>query len=271
MGRRTTKQRLADDRSVLERVDYLWDGPQLVEQVADHVATGWVFELDSYAPIAQMAVQGAVDREFYAIISDLVGTPIEMVNPQTAETVATAAADLWGRTVWHGAAATLLRFPGQIYDTESGLHYNRHRHYDPATGRFLTSDPLGLAPAPNPNSYPHNPISWIDPLGLACRSIWTSTKNRSNVENAFQHWKKHGSEFPEITNSKQYVEKATSFLNNPGTDVLSKVRPNGDIVRFNPLTNEFGVVTRDGVPRTYYKPNPAQHEQPTNLDYFNAQ
>jgi filamentous hemagglutinin len=52
---------------------------------------------------------------------------------------------------------------------------------------------------------------------------------------------------------------------------LEKTRPNGDVVRYNPATDEFGVVKPDGTIRTYYKPDPARHGRPTNLDYFNAQ
>ena len=37
-----------------------------------------------------------------------------------------------------------LRFPGQYYDRETGLHYNYYRHYDPSTGRYVESDPIGL-------------------------------------------------------------------------------------------------------------------------------
>lgn len=59
-----------------------------------------------------------------------------------------------------------LRFPGQYHDLETGHHYNLHRHYDPETARYLTPDPLGLVPAPNPISYVHNPLTWSDPLGL---------------------------------------------------------------------------------------------------------
>ena len=60
-----------------------------------------------------------------------------------------------------------LRFPGQYYDAETGLHYNWHRYYDPATGRYLTPDPIGLAGGINPFVYAEsNPINNIDPWGL---------------------------------------------------------------------------------------------------------
>ncbi|HBD35725.1 MAG TPA: hypothetical protein DC084_19300, partial [Cupriavidus sp.] len=38
-----------------------------------------------------------------------------------------------------------IRFPGQYHDAETGLHYNRHRYYDPGSGRFTSKDPIGLA------------------------------------------------------------------------------------------------------------------------------
>ncbi|MFI6367975.1 putative T7SS-secreted protein [Nocardia sp. NPDC050630] len=172
LGRRTTKQHVATDGTVLERTDYTWDGTNLIEQTTAEATTTWQYQPYSYTPITQTTRQETVDREFYAIVTDLVGTPIELTDPQTARTIATATMDLWGNTVWRGESVSLLRFPGQIYDPETGLHYNLHRTYDPTTGRFLTRDPLGLAPAPNPNIYPHNPTSWIDPLGLTCKPYW---------------------------------------------------------------------------------------------------
>ncbi|MDJ1644013.1 RHS repeat-associated core domain-containing protein [Streptomyces sp. J15] len=60
-----------------------------------------------------------------------------------------------------------LRFPGQYFDPETGLHYNYFRHYDPENARYLTPDPLGLTPAPNPSSYVPNPLTWSDSTGLA--------------------------------------------------------------------------------------------------------
>lgn len=55
------------------------------------------------------------------------------------------------------------------------------------------------------------------------------------------------------------------------SQVLEKVRKNGDTIRFNMKTDEFGVITSDMLLRTYYKPNPAVHGKASNLDYFLSQ
>jgi len=73
-----------------------------------------------------------------------------------------------------------LRFPEQYYDEETGLHYNYFRYYDPATGRYITSDPIGLDGGLNTYLYVSaNPLKLIDPLGLLevygnwCGPNWT--------------------------------------------------------------------------------------------------
>jgi RHS repeat-associated protein len=71
-----------------------------------------------------------------------------------------------------------LRFPGQYYDQETGLHYNWNRYYDPRTGRYIASDPIGLKGGLNSYAYvDNNPLRWIDPLGLAKDSITASIES----------------------------------------------------------------------------------------------
>lgn len=60
-----------------------------------------------------------------------------------------------------------IRFQGQYFDAETGLHYNRFRYYDPDVGRFISQDPIGLAGGDNLYAYAPNPTGWVDPLGLA--------------------------------------------------------------------------------------------------------
>ena len=67
-----------------------------------------------------------------------------------------------------GTFAYNLRFPGQVFDGEAGLQQNWHRDFDPATGRYLQSDPLGVAVSNNTYSYVDaDPMDYVDPFGLA--------------------------------------------------------------------------------------------------------
>jgi len=59
-----------------------------------------------------------------------------------------------------------IRFQGQYFDEETGLHYNRYRYYDPVSGRFISNDPIGLLGGIHLQQYAPNPTEWIDPLGL---------------------------------------------------------------------------------------------------------
>ena len=64
-----------------------------------------------------------------------------------------------------------LRFQGQYYDEETGLHYNRFRYYDPECGRFINQDPIGLLGGTNNYQYVPNPTGWVDPLGLTAKEV----------------------------------------------------------------------------------------------------
>ena len=59
-----------------------------------------------------------------------------------------------------------IRFQGQYVDDETGLHYNRHRYYDPNGGRFISQDPIRLSGGNNLQQYAPNPTGWVDAIGL---------------------------------------------------------------------------------------------------------
>nr|WP_246113659.1 RHS repeat-associated core domain-containing protein [Streptomyces montanus] len=183
LGRRTAKQRLAHDgETVIEKTIFTWDGTTLCEQTTtaqelphpvtltwDHHGATPVTQTERV--IAAEASQDAIDSRFFAIVTDLIGTPTELID-ESGEIAWRARSTLWGTTARAARSTTYtpLRFPGQYHDPESGLHYNYFRHYDPETARFTSPDPLGLAAAPNPVAYVLNPYTWSDPLGLTpCR------------------------------------------------------------------------------------------------------
>ncbi|SDO88891.1 RHS repeat-associated core domain-containing protein [Pseudomonas reinekei] len=102
---------------------------------------------------------------------DHLGTPQELTD-YSGEIVWSARYTGYGKVsqITHGGGEQLeqpLRFQGQYFDAESGLHYNRHRYYHPDTGRYLTPDPVKLAGGLNAYRYTPNPTGWVDPLGLS--------------------------------------------------------------------------------------------------------
>ena len=189
LGRRVSKQRLGVDGAPVEEYRFSWDGVVLAEQ--DHyradapqvAVTSWDYEPGSWTPVSQdrrgfyaQAPQEIVDRQFHAIVTDLVGTPTELVTAD-GRIAWRRGASLWGNALPAQAAAVStsdeatidcpLRFPGQYHDAETGLDYNYFRCYDPATGRYTGPDVLGLSPALNHHAYTENPLIGMDALGLA--------------------------------------------------------------------------------------------------------
>ncbi|WP_051114770.1 RHS repeat-associated core domain-containing protein [Actinokineospora enzanensis] len=179
-GRRIGKRQLDSNGAVLSRVDFVWDGTRLAEQV--HTSGGgtwtttWDYHPDTGHPITQIdqgrlrgAPQDIIDRRFHAIVTDLVGTPTELVDP-SGTVVWRHATTLWGGPVLppqRTGPSCPLRFAGQYADEETGWHYNYFRYYDPSTGRYTSPDPLGLEGGENPHAYVPNPMYWTDPLGLS--------------------------------------------------------------------------------------------------------
>lgn len=171
-GRRTAKQRVAPDSTVAEEVHFSWAGTRLAEQATSSGrTTTWEYTPGGHRPVTQVdhdSTTAETDRQFYAIITDLVGTPTELITPE-GEIAWQQRTTLWGVPATDATADSTtcpLRFPGQYADSETGWHFNYLRHYDPETARYVTPDPLGLFPSPNPSAYVSHPHTSADPLGL---------------------------------------------------------------------------------------------------------
>ncbi|QKM49784.1 Putative deoxyribonuclease RhsC [Burkholderia glumae] len=187
-----------------------WDGDTLAYESADEHSTHYLYELETFVPMAQYAgapVNGietpaaaSTDRYtpeddplqrgpaaaahlvFYHC--DQIGTPL-MMTDEAGELVWEASYRAWGEAqevIERASAAAGIdvvrnppRFQGQQFDDETGQHYNRYRYYDPGSSRFVNKDPIGLTGGINIYQYAPNPISWIDPLGLQ-RTLTGTTK-----------------------------------------------------------------------------------------------
>ncbi len=115
-------------------------------------------------------------RKIHLYHCDHRGLPLALISTEGA-TAWCAEYDEWGNLLNEEnphQLQQLIRLPGQQYDEESGLYYNRHRYYDPLQGRYITQDPIGLKGGWNLYGYQLNPISDIDPLGL---SMWEDAKS----------------------------------------------------------------------------------------------
>nr|WP_243883677.1 RHS repeat-associated core domain-containing protein [Shewanella algae] len=180
-------------------IRYQWLGDQLSQQQSYYAdgsvaTTQWLYEPGSFRPLAQIRQLDTPNDpgrpELHYAVTDLAGNVRELCDPQ-------------GQIHWRGEQGLWqdfhqwrlsgtpkkyleqaaneplhcdLRYQGQIYDRETGLYYNRHRYYDPEICQYLSPDPIGLAGGTRPQAYVHNPLEWVDPLGLERFPSWMSTK-----------------------------------------------------------------------------------------------
>ena len=169
LGRRLGKTSTVDGKT--QHKNFLWQGLRLLREETPGQSSLYLYEPGSYAPLARVDQAEGGEQTLYYFHTDQIGTPLEMTDRE-------------GRIVWQatykawGALERLevneveqnLRFQGQYFDDETGLHYNTFRYYDPEVGRFITQDPIGLDGGVNIYQYALNPTQWLDPLGLSCSS-----------------------------------------------------------------------------------------------------
>ncbi|HGV1641998.1 TPA: type VI secretion system tip protein VgrG, partial [Escherichia coli] len=187
-GRRTEKR--CDRKKI--RFTYLWDGDSIAEireyrddklySVRHLVFNGFELISQQFSRVRQAHPSVApqwVTRTNHAV-SDLTGRPLMLFNSEGKTVWRPGQTSLWGLALSLPAdtgypdprgeldpeAAPGLLYAGQWQDVESGLCYNRFRYYEPETGMYLVSDPLGLQGGEQTYRYVPNPLRWIDPLGL---------------------------------------------------------------------------------------------------------
>jgi len=156
-----------------------------VKKTAGGLITYYVYDAGNNL-IAEMAGDGTPLRDYiylgsepvamkvygtqagiYYFLNDHLGTPQKIVDSTGAMVWEAAYLPFGQAQVLVATITNNLRFPGQYFDAETGLHYNWHRNYDPQTGRYLTPDPIGLDGGINLYAYvQNNPVNRIDPLGL---------------------------------------------------------------------------------------------------------
>lgn len=105
---------------------------------------------------------------------DQVGTPQTLTN-ESGECVWELTLNTWGEVLEKMTKneqksqpfdESYIRFQGQYYDEETGLHYNRYRYYEPFSARYVSKDPIGLFGGLNNSAYVSDPNQWVDPMGL---------------------------------------------------------------------------------------------------------
>ncbi|MBL8299990.1 MAG: RHS domain-containing protein [Rhodanobacteraceae bacterium] len=178
LGRRSWK------RDSFGTTEFVWDGNRLLQEVRNSRCLTYVYEPDGFVPLAQVeSTQTADGAETSAHIhyfhNDQIGLPRELSDKEGRITWR-ANYRAWGNTLLvenpepdPARAEPVhqpLRFQGQYFDAETGLHYNCFRYYDPDIGRFVSQDPIGLFGGINTYQYAPNPAGWTDPLGLSTSS-----------------------------------------------------------------------------------------------------
>jgi RHS repeat-associated protein len=166
-GRRIEKQ-VTDKLWHTEKTEFLWQGDKLIAESSESHYQTYLYEYGSFRPLALITGEGAENAHAYFYHLDQVGTPLEMTDHDGAIAWAVDYR-AYGNVARERVQdiTSPLRFQGQYYDEETGLHYNRHRYYSPETGRYITVDPIGLAGGLNNYQYAKNPTGWVDPLGLS--------------------------------------------------------------------------------------------------------
>ncbi|NMO19480.1 hypothetical protein HPC49_27420 [Pyxidicoccus fallax] len=163
-----------------------WDGDRLAAEVSpeERLRLYGYAAHDAIVPIVFVdydSVEAAPEQgRVYTVFSNQAGVPCRVEDDSGRVVWWATRIEPYGHTEVSADSEVelALRLPGHYHDVETGLFYNRFRYYDPALGRYLQSDPLGLAGGLNLYAYPSNPLVHFDALGL----MHTNRGNPNHVD-----------------------------------------------------------------------------------------
>ncbi|EOI5761869.1 RHS repeat-associated core domain-containing protein [Cronobacter turicensis] len=255
LGRRTHKVLWRYNDPQPETIRFDWQGLQLAGEQSDREPdhyVQYVYTEGSYEPLAR--VDSVFDDcEIYWYHTGLNGLP-ERVTDADGQTVWRGQFSTWGETerelsVPQWQVPQNLRFQGQYLDRESGLHYNLFRYYDPVAGRYTQMDPIGLAGGINTYSYVGDPLTGIDPFGLAPCPV--REVNGAKIYGKGQVDKTPGhNQFSEVIANKLamsgkfkeiYLNRSYSFAHGPG---VSGRRPDIMAIDINGKTHSIELASK---------------------------
>lgn len=147
-----------------------WDGDALALDVIEGHAREFVYRPESFEPLALLGATAAgatTPAGPLLYLNDPNGAPTRLID-QSGQVMWSARYAAWGgiAQLYELRVNNPLRLQGQYADSETGLHYNRHRYFDAEIGAFVSKDPIGIEGALNPYLYGWSALSWFDPLGL---------------------------------------------------------------------------------------------------------
>ncbi len=249
LGRRIQKRSKHHHTGQEQNIIYGWDGNTLAYESNEQITKHYIYEKDSFVPLAQAVYAEEIElhqtpdwadkpyslqrdplwkvtktakdfKDFWFYHCDHLGTPQEMTD-HTGSVIWKAEYKAWGECKAEKAKSNFfedseiisnnIRFQGQYFDQETGLHYNRYRYYSPYVGRFISKDPIRLLGGDNVYAYAPNPVEWVDPLGLNS----TSKNSEEEMIRVRHYTNRKGSNAIEETqkiiaadNNRVYVEPA---------------------------------------------------------------
>jgi len=152
--------------AAMDVTETVWDGNALAMEIqGDGRRRAFVQHAASLLPLLQVE-----EGHSYLYVTDPLGVPRELVRDDGTLAWSGVQTPYGERLREEGEAdvAPPFRLHGHVYDEDLGLCSTLHRWFDPAVGRFLTPDPLGIAGGENVFAFNGSPTTHVDPLGLQC-------------------------------------------------------------------------------------------------------